>query len=142
LIPDVHGIAWAAFACALAPALAAGQFSVRRLLDPIGAAVALVLLFPLLLAIAGAIKATSDGPVLVRCGRSGGDRSAFGIYEFRTTAQVPSTPGPSRVTAVGRFLRKYNFHELPQLINVVSGEMSLTGPRSGSRGAEVPRSRT
>ena len=110
-----------ALMCATAHGLAAGQPSVRRSLDLIGAAVALALLFPLLLAIAATIKATSDGPVLVRSRSYGEKGGTFRPYEFRTDAGTFPARGSPQADAVGRFLRRYDLHLLPHLINVVSG---------------------
>jgi lipopolysaccharide/colanic/teichoic acid biosynthesis glycosyltransferase len=107
------------------------RVSVKRLLDLIGAVVALVLLLPLLLAIAVAVASTSRGPVLVQSRMCGSDQQTFWVLRFRTTVWPPSTALSAQSTAVGRFLRKYGLYKLPMLINVISGEMTLTGQPFG-----------
>ena len=121
----------------------------KKLLDLGGATAGLVLLAPLLTGIAVAIKLTSSGPVLFRQQRYGLNGKPFQVLKFRTmridmcdpsgvTQTVADDP---RVTMVGRFLRRSNFDELPQLINVLKGEMSLVGPRPhvpGMLAAGVP----
>jgi len=89
-----------------------------------------------LAAVAVAMKMESSGPVFYRGVRAGRDGKPFRIFKFRTMVEdaerlgSASTPGDDlRVTRVGRFLRQYKLDELPQLINVVRGEMSLVGPR-------------
>jgi lipopolysaccharide/colanic/teichoic acid biosynthesis glycosyltransferase len=87
--------------------------------------------------IALAIKATSAGPVFFRQERMGFDGRRFQILKFRTmvedaeklTGPVWTAPGDHRVTRLGRWLRRFSLDELPQLINVLRGEMSLVGPR-------------
>ncbi|MES0879869.1 sugar transferase [Roseibium sp. SCP14] len=109
----------------------------KRTLDIAGASVGLVLLFPLLAAIAVAIKLTSPGPVFFRQQRIGLNGTLFTILKFRTmhmhmcdtSGVLQTVTDDPRVTRIGRFLRKSNFDELPQLINVLIGEMSLVGPR-------------
>ena len=94
---------------------------------------------PLLGAAAVAIKATSNGPALFRQERMGKDGEVFTLYKFRTMAQSNSGPGvtvdgDSRITRIGRILRKTKLDELPELWNVVKGDMALVGPRP-----EVPQ---
>jgi lipopolysaccharide/colanic/teichoic acid biosynthesis glycosyltransferase len=108
----------------------------KRTLDLAGAAVGLLVFSPVLLAVAVAIKFESRGPVFYRGTRTGLDGHSFRIFKFRTmNADAERTGGPStalndpRLTRVGPFLRKYKFDELPQLINVLRGDMSLVGPR-------------
>ncbi|MTI42415.1 sugar transferase [Roseibium hamelinense] len=121
----------------------------KRMVDIFGAGMGLVLLAPLLLLIAGAIKATSRGRVLFRQKRLGQDGKPFVIMKFRTmrldacdpTGVRQTLQDDERVTPVGRFLRRSNFDELPQLINVLRGDMSLVGPRphvDGILAAGVP----
>lgn len=108
----------------------------KRLFDLIFASIGLVPLSPLLLAFALWIKLDSPGPVFYRGIRAGKNFKPFRIYKFRSMVinaeQIggPSTPlDDSRVTKSGKFLRRFKLDELPQLINVVKGEMSLVGPR-------------
>jgi exopolysaccharide biosynthesis polyprenyl glycosylphosphotransferase len=119
------------------------QFAVKHALDRCTALVALVALAPLLTAIALAVRLTSPGPVLFRQRRVGRDGREFDILKFRTMQPsvsanlfVPPTgcapggiEGEDRRTPIGRFLRDTALDELPQLINVLRGEMSLVGPR-------------
>ncbi len=99
-------------------------------------AVLLIVLSPLLLIIAAAIKLQDKGPVLFAQKRHGFNNSVFRIYKFRTMTvaedgdHVPQAKrGDPRITPLGKFLRRYSLDELPQLINVVAGQMSLVGPR-------------
>lgn len=121
----------------------------KKLLDLTGAATGLLLLFPLLVAISVAIKLTSRGPVFFRQKRYGLNGAPFTVLKFRTmhlnmcdcTGVRQTVENDPRVTLVGSFLRKSNFDELPQLINVLKGDMSLVGPRPhvpGMLAAGVP----
>jgi len=109
----------------------------KRWFDVACAAGALVILSPLLAAISIAIKLTSPGPVLFTQNRYGHRNHRFRIYKFRTMyahlgdarGVKQTVSGDSRITPVGRFLRRTSLDELPQLINVVIGDMSLVGPR-------------
>lgn len=108
----------------------------KRALDLIAASLGLVLLSPLLAAICLWIKLDSPGPVLHRGQRVGKDGRPFHILKFRTMVANAAKLGPGitvgvdpRITRAGRFLRRTKLDELPQLINVVRGEMSLVGPR-------------
>lgn len=108
--------------------------AVKEVLDRGLAAVLILLCLPLMLAAAAAIRADTAGPVLFRQWREGRNGAAFPLLKFRT---MHWPPGPlrqavrddSRVTRVGRLLRRTRLDELPQLLNVVRGEMSLVGPR-------------
>jgi lipopolysaccharide/colanic/teichoic acid biosynthesis glycosyltransferase len=110
---------------------------VKRLFDIVFAGLGLLLLSPLLLAIAVSVKATSRGPVFYRGERLGRYGRPFRVFKFRTMVPNAEKVGPlatagdedPRITKVGRFLRKYKLDELPQLINVFVGDMSLVGPR-------------
>jgi exopolysaccharide biosynthesis polyprenyl glycosylphosphotransferase len=109
----------------------------KRTLDVVGSAVGLVLLAPLLVVIAAAIRLESKGPVLFRQARLGRDGREFRMLKFRSmtvaaegeTGPVRARRGDARVTRVGRILRRTSLDELPQLCNVLKGEMSLVGPR-------------
>lgn len=106
----------------------------KRLLDAIGAMAMLILLAPIFAACALAISLSSPGPILFRQQRVGRDGRLFTLLKFRTMRADAAGPritaaGDARITAVGRFLRRCKLDELPQLINVLRGEMSLVGPR-------------
>lgn len=109
----------------------------KRAVDVIGASVGLLLFAPLLIGIAIAIKATSPGPVFFRQKRYGYRNRRFWIFKFRTmyvhlgdhSGTQQTTACDPRVTPVGRILRKSSLDELPQLFNVLKGDMSLVGPR-------------
>ena len=112
--------------------------SVKRLIDIVVSAIALLILSPILLIVAALIKITSpNGPVLFRQERIGMHRRPFIVYKFRTmipdaekqTGPVVAKPGDPRATPVGRFLRRTSLDELPQLLNILKGDMSLVGPR-------------
>jgi lipopolysaccharide/colanic/teichoic acid biosynthesis glycosyltransferase len=113
-----------------------GAEAVRRWLDAAVAALGLVILSPLLFALALWIKIDSSGPVFYRARRVGKDGREFHLYKFRSMVVDADKRGPGitaagdkRVTASGRFLRRTKLDELPQLLNVFRGEMSLVGPR-------------
>jgi polysaccharide biosynthesis protein PslA len=108
----------------------------KRGFDLVLASVAIVLLTPLFLLLAAVIKHDSNGPVFFRQRRRGFNHEEFGIWKFRTMTALEdgdvvrqASQNDMRVTRVGRLLRKYSLDELPQLFNVVRGEMSLVGPR-------------
>ena len=109
----------------------------KRAFDIVVAATALIILAPLLLATALAIRLESRGPVLFRQTRYGWDNRPFRIWKFRTMwthlgdarGVRQTVQGDSRVTPLGAFLRKTSIDELPQLFNVLKGDMSLVGPR-------------
>ena len=108
----------------------------KRLFDVLVASALLIILGPLLLVLAMVIKAGDGGTVLYRGPRVGLGGRPFRMFKFRTMIQHadilggPSTAdGDPRVTTVGRWLRKYKLDELPQLLNVCRGDMSLVGPR-------------
>jgi putative colanic acid biosynthesis UDP-glucose lipid carrier transferase len=111
---------------------------IKRLVDLVGAGVVLVLLAPLLLAIALLVAITSSGPVFYAQTRYGLDGRPFNMFKFRTMSVTEdgATPGlqqarrdDPRVTPLGRILRRWSLDELPQLFNVLDGSMSLVGPR-------------
>jgi Undecaprenyl-phosphate glucose phosphotransferase len=109
----------------------------KLLLDQVIAMMALVTLLPLLLAIAVLIKLDSPGPVFFRQPRIGFNNQVFRIYKFRTMyhhmadllADCQTTRGDARITRLGKWLRRFSIDELPQLLNVLQGNMSLVGPR-------------
>jgi lipopolysaccharide/colanic/teichoic acid biosynthesis glycosyltransferase len=114
---------------------------VKRIFDLICSTLGLIVLSPVLIIIAIRIKTGSDGPVFFRQIRVGENNKEFEILKFRTMVVDAEKLGrqitvgnDSRITKIGAFLRKYKLDELPQLINVFKGEMSLVGPRP-----EVPR---
>jgi lipopolysaccharide/colanic/teichoic acid biosynthesis glycosyltransferase len=105
----------------------------KRIFDIIGATVLLVLISPLLLVIALLILFTNGRPVFLRQERVGCNGRRFGMWKFRTMHPNGHThrafEGDERMTKLGRLLRRYRIDELPQLINVLTGDMSLVGPR-------------
>ena len=112
------------------------EAAAKRALDLAGAGLALILLSPLLAAVALVIKLDSKGPVFFRQRRRGYNLEEFGIWKFRTMSTLDdgdtitqARRGDSRITRIGAYLRTYSIDELPQLINVLRGEMSLVGPR-------------
>lgn len=110
---------------------------IKRAIDIVVSAVALIVLFVPFLAISWKIKQESPGPAIFKQTRWGKDQTKIRIYKFRTMRHdtrddsgiVQTTSNDSRITRLGAFLRKSNIDELPQLINVFRGEMSLIGPR-------------
>ncbi|MEW6755864.1 MAG: sugar transferase, partial [Candidatus Latescibacterota bacterium] len=124
------------------PDLAAGApapvayHAAKRRLDLLLATAVLLLCAPVLLAIALAVRRDSPGPALFRQQRIGRHGRPFMVHKFRTMTVDSPTFGPKpssfdddRVTRLGRFLRRTSLDELPQLLNVLRGEMSLVGPR-------------
>jgi Undecaprenyl-phosphate glucose phosphotransferase len=110
---------------------------VKRAFDLALAAAVLVLLFPVMLGIALAVKLTSPGPILYRQDRMGLDGQRFQMLKFRTmrvnaesgTGPVWASADDTRRTPIGAFLRRFSLDELPQFVNVLRGEMSAVGPR-------------
>lgn len=111
--------------------------AVKRFLDVTASFLGLVLLSPLLLAVSILIKIDSRGPVIFRQKRIGRNGKVFEIYKFRsmcvgaekTGSGVYSGKGDARVTRIGKVLRATSIDELPQLLNILKGEMSFVGPR-------------
>jgi lipopolysaccharide/colanic/teichoic acid biosynthesis glycosyltransferase len=108
----------------------------KRCLDLVFACIGLVLVLPLFPVIGLFIKLDSRGPILYRCDRIGKDGKLFKMYKFRTMLETPLPTGPSictkddlRVTRLGYILRRTKINELPQLLNVLKGEMTFVGPR-------------
>ena len=126
---------------------ASWQSVIKQVMDLVGAFVLLIVLSPLFLLIAIAIKLTSPGPVFFRQQRSGLNGAPFTLYKFRTmvtnaeqlkheleamnemSGPVFKVTNDPRITRIGKWLRRYSLDELPQLFNVLRGEMSLVGPR-------------
>jgi undecaprenyl-phosphate galactose phosphotransferase/putative colanic acid biosynthesis UDP-glucose lipid carrier transferase len=116
--------------------LTAFERTAKRLMDVTIATISLVLMAPLMLICAAAVKIESKGPIIFRQQRHGFNRQPFLIYKFRTmkvledgAAVVQAARKDPRVTRVGRFLRQSSIDELPQLFNVLRGDMSIVGPR-------------
>jgi exopolysaccharide biosynthesis polyprenyl glycosylphosphotransferase len=136
------------------PATHRVQLLVKHGLDRLAASLLLILASPLLLAIAVAVRLTSRGPVFYLQTRPGQHGRPFRMWKFRTMVDgaehrlpemlhrrghrddplFPKLPDDPRVTRVGRLLRKYSLDELPQLLNVLRGDMSLVGPRPHQSG--------
>jgi exopolysaccharide biosynthesis polyprenyl glycosylphosphotransferase len=110
---------------------------VKRITDMVVSSLLLILFSPLVLIVSLLVKLTSKGPVFYHQERVGLDGRQFVIHKFRTmicdaekeTGPVMANTDDPRITKVGRFLRKYSIDEIPQVINVLKGEMSLIGPR-------------
>ena len=112
------------------------EASAKRIVDVAIALGAILTLVPIFLTVAALIKAESSGPVFFRQRRYGAGRKSFLIFKFRTMTVMEAdgsfrqaVAGDNRVTQVGRFLRRSSLDEMPQLINVLLGDMSLVGPR-------------
>ncbi len=117
-------------------ALSPAEQVLKRVIDVVVSVSALALLSPLMLAVAVAIKLDSAGPVLFRQTRHGFNERPFGIYKFRSMTVMENgdvvrqaQKGDARVTRVGYWIRRLSIDELPQLFNVVRGDMSIVGPR-------------
>jgi lipopolysaccharide/colanic/teichoic acid biosynthesis glycosyltransferase len=113
----------------------------KRLFDVLSSSAGLMLLLPLMLVIAVAVELDSPGGIFFRQIRVGRGGRTFDMFKFRSMRSIPDHNGPlitrlgdPRITRVGAFLRRTKLDELPQLINVLRGDMSLVGPRP-----EVPR---
>ncbi len=109
---------------------------IKRMTDIVFTTMALVPLLPLMLLVALAVRLSSPGPVIFRQRRYGLDGDEIMVYKFRTMTVTEDGPvvkqatrDDKRVTPIGKFLRRYSLDELPQLINVLQGRMSLVGPR-------------
>ena len=108
----------------------------KRTIDTVGAAAGLIVLSPVLAVIALGVKRSSPGPAIHRARRVGRDGELFTLYKFRTMRVGATAQGPGvtvsrdpRITRIGALLRRTKLDELPQLLNVVRGDMSLVGPR-------------
>jgi len=116
--------------------LTAFERAVKRTLDVVGSMTAILFLSPLFLIAAIAVKLDSGGPIIFQQRRTGFNAKEFVIFKFRTMTVLEDGPaitqacrGDLRATRVGKFLRRSSIDELPQLLNVLKGEMSLVGPR-------------
>jgi Undecaprenyl-phosphate glucose phosphotransferase len=150
LIPDHKVVRYLSRVCSIGPIWTAElkraplsklERLLKRTVDVIGASAGLLLLSPLMLAIAILIKFDSSGPVLFRQSRSGFNGRLFRIFKFRTMTVLEDGPVirqathyDPRVTRLGHWLRRTSIDELPQLFNVLSGDMSLVGPRPHAAG--------
>ena len=109
----------------------------KRFMDIVLSIIGLIIISPILLIVSLAIKIDSKGPVIFKQERIGKDGKVFKIYKFRSMVVgaekmgtgVYSKKGDSRVTTVGKFIRMTSIDELPQLVNILKGEMSFIGPR-------------
>lgn len=119
------------------PLLSGGRAFIKTLMDRILAVIALVLLSPVMIATTVLIKLTSEGPVIFKQPRHGWDGRIFEVYKFRSMylheeeagTVTQASKDDSRITPIGRLIRKLSIDELPQLFNVLEGSMSLVGPR-------------
>jgi Undecaprenyl-phosphate glucose phosphotransferase len=150
LIPDHKVVGYLSRVCSIGPVWTAElkraplsklERLLKRTVDIIGAGAGLLLLSPLMLATAILIKLDSSGPVLFRQSRSGFNGRSFRIFKFRTLTVLEDGPvirqvtrDDPRVTRLGYWLRRTSIDELPQLFNVLSGDMSLVGPRPHAAG--------
>jgi len=113
------------------------QRFLKRFFDIFFSVIGIIILFPVMLVIAAAIKLDSKGPVIYKQDRLGKNGRIFKIYKFRTMIENAEKMGSGlftfendpRITKVGKFLRKTSLDELPQLFNVLKGDMSFVGPR-------------
>jgi sugar transferase EpsL len=106
----------------------------KRIFDVLGASVAIIVLSPVLLCVAAAVRLNMGAPVLFRQKRPGLHGEAFTLLKFRTMSEIldadgSAAPDGQRLTRLGRFLRRTSLDELTELFNVLVGEMSLVGPR-------------
>ena len=108
----------------------------KQILDLLISSLIILLLLPVFAVIAAVIKISSKGPVFFKQERAGKNGKPFTFYKFRTMKIDVDPFGPSpksgkdtRLTKIGRFLREYSLDELPQLFNILKGDMSLVGPR-------------
>lgn len=113
------------------------QLTVKRIIDFVFSLVLLVCLLPIFLVLAVIIKVTSEGPVIFKQKRPGFNREIFEVFKFRTMKPGSETmvvgkeviSDDERVTSIGKYLRRFKIDEIPQILNVLKGEMSLVGPR-------------
>lgn len=145
LVPDERVVSYLANSCSIGDIWTAElkraplnrrEQAVKRIMDVVGSTIGILLLFPFMLAVAALIKMESNGPIIFKQRRNGFNGRVFRIFKFRTMTVLEDGPviqqarkNDSRLTRVGRWLRRANIDELPQLFNVLLGEMSLVGPR-------------
>ena len=117
------------------------QLIIKRIFDIVASGIGIIVLSPIFILIGILIKIDSRGSIFFKQKRVGKNKKIFEIYKFRTMVSDAEKIGrqitvgdDSRITKIGKFIRKYKIDEFPQLINVLKGEMSLVGPRP-----EVPR---
>ncbi len=106
----------------------------KEIFDKLFSAISLILLFPAMIIIGILVKTSSRGPVIFKQERVGKNRRIFQIYKFRTMyhtspGKKPPLKGDPRITPFGAFLRKWKLDELPELWNILKGDMSFVGPR-------------
>lgn len=113
------------------------RLSVKRIFDIVICSVIMVLGFPLLILLALLVKISSKGPIFFIQVRVGRNEKPYKIIKFRTMSGAPDQNAThwtkseeDRITSVGRFMRDYGLDELPQLLNIMKGDMSIVGPRS------------
>jgi lipopolysaccharide/colanic/teichoic acid biosynthesis glycosyltransferase len=113
------------------------QKTIKRLIDIILSLIVLIILFPVWIVVAILIKVTSEGPILFLQDRPGQNKKIFKVYKFRTMKPGSEKmvkgqevmKDDDRITSIGKFLRRTKIDEIPQVLNVLKGEMSLVGPR-------------
>ena len=110
------------------------QRAAKRLFDVVGSSLALVVLSPIMTAVAALVRIRIGSPILFRQNRPGRDGEPFQIVKFRTMTNDTAPDGSlltdeERLVEAGRLLRRWSLDELPELLNVISGDMSLVGPR-------------
>ena len=104
----------------------------RRLVDILASSILLVVLSPILIVTSIAIKLDSEGPIIFKQERIGKDGKIFNIYKFRSMSannNASDLSVPDKYTGIGKFIRKTSIDELPQLINIIKGDMTFIGPR-------------
>ena len=112
------------------------QLAIKRIIDLVACAVMLIVVFPILLLTAFFVKVTSPGPIFFIQPRVGKNKKVYKMIKFRTMTGKPdegatrwTSTDVARITPIGNFLRDYGVDELPQVINIIGGDMSIVGPR-------------
>ena len=145
LLPQDHPLAGLSVIPLQRRALTDGNIVIKTLIDRLGGLILLVLLAPLFVCAALAIRLDTPGPIFFRQPRVGYNNALFDMFKFRSMhsqmtdymADRQTTKDDPRITRVGRLIRRFSIDELPQLLNVVRGEMSLVGPRPHAPGTNV-----